>query len=95
MPERVVYRETLQPDFRAQPIDVGNGKIIHVEQGRNGSGRIDIWFEVDIHEFNAGNNARNFKIIGTSHVVPEGYTHVGTVVMRDGLVWHIYQEVTT
>lgn len=33
-----------------------------------------------------------FFIFGTGHVIPDGVSHVATVQMKSGYVWHLYME---
>jgi len=62
-------------------------KVMHVgEQG----GQLCIWLEVDLTQVVA---THGFYIRGTGHVITgEEGQFLGTVLMPNGLVWHIYLE---
>lgn len=64
-------------------------KALHVAEQ---NGMLTLWVQVpqdiDSHPTN-----RNFHAIPTGFMdVPENSSHVGTVVMVSGMVWHIYEE---
>lgn len=61
-------------------------KLLHIAMQ---AGSICAWFEVDA--VGETTEKRSFVIVGTGHMVPEGTSHVGTVL--DGIfVWHIYED---
>lgn len=71
-----------------------NHKLLSVAPGRDGY-YVDLWAEVDFVPDDRGTPkvGRIFYIVGTGHRMPEGeLDYIGTAVMPDGLVWHVYAE---
>lgn len=53
-----------------------------------------VWFEVDPTTRDADYEPHVFALVGTGHSVPDGFNHVGTVLMlADNLVLHVYHKV--
>ena len=76
-----------------QEIEIpGRYKILSVAPGRNGY-HIDMWARVIPDEMHS---IRAFYIYGTGHPLPTGgglvidQEFIGTCVMSDGLVWHVF-----
>lgn len=67
-------------------------KILHFAEDRHGLDRIDMWVQDDPDAAGSELEHRYFRILGTGQRVPVGYTHVGTVVMKNNLVWHVYAQ---
>lgn len=63
--------------------------LLAVAEGRGPSYHIDLWARV---RSSGGNGVkRAFRIFGTGHPMPaDGLDYVGTVVMADELVWHVF-----
>lgn len=87
---KTIHREQLEITEASQVLPVGAGRIVHVAQDREGKGKIDVWFE----KANARSIApdRKFRVIPTGEFFPEGYEHVGTVIVTNGTVWHVIRE---
>lgn len=88
--KNVILREQLEVHPNAQPIQMGSGKILHLAEDRDGQGKIDIWFEPGLSALDRAPTM--FRIIGTGQEFENGWDHVATVVMKDGMVWHVYRE---
>lgn len=54
--------------------------------------RLTMWGEVHPEEHREGDklSEHRFRIVGTGHTVPAGYTHRG-LVQQGSFVWHLYQ----
>ena len=66
-------------------------EIIHVQEQ---DGYPTLWAVTDL-DYNHMNE-RTFRVVGTGTEIPDDcnkHTHIGTCVMKDGYVWHIF-EVT-
>lgn len=61
-------------------------KVLHVAEQR---GEVFLWAEVDTTV--VPEQPRAFVILPTGETVPEGHQHVGSVVMANLLVWHVYE----
>jgi hypothetical protein len=90
MIETRVFRQRLMVKSDLQGLLVGHGKIIHLAEDRQGLNQIDIWFESTGDDKKL--HASKFAVVGTGDRVPYGFEHVGTVVMKNELVWHIYRQ---
>lgn len=61
-------------------------------------GVLCMWVELDT---NNNSIKRHFRIIGTGHELEQHvfdlieWSHIDTVLMANGLVWHIYETNTT
>lgn len=56
---------------------------------------IDMWVHTSDVWNGVGDVDRPYWVVGTGHEIPEGLTaadFVGTCVMTDGLVWHVYTQ---
>jgi len=65
--------------------------VVHVGEQQ---GDVQIWVEVDLSH---AEQERTFVIFGTGHNISDGdhsYLHMGSVQMSNGLVWHIYEELS-
>lgn len=63
-------------------------KLLHV--GEQDS-YLYIWVELE-EDFTVSSTIKRFTIFGTGQTIPSNkYVHVGTVQMRDGFVWHVYE----
>lgn len=88
--KNVILRQQLKIQDEPQPLQLFGGKILHLQEDRQGLGRIDIWFETP--SLPNDKALTHFRIVGTGHEFENGWNHVGTVVMSSGLVWHVYRE---
>lgn len=74
-----------------------HAKIVHVgmkPQDTQSWGTIpvfSIWAEVETET--SLRKTRTFYIVGTGHEIPDQSQHIGTMVMNDSYVWHIYEGV--
>ena len=71
---------------------LGDCKIVHVAEDRQGLGVLDIWFENDLEQHGEIPAIRTMLVAGTGTMFPEDYEHVGTVVMQSGFIWHILRK---
>lgn len=64
--------------------------VLSVAPGRGGY-HIDMWAQVKPSHHAV---ERTFHIAGTGHPLPDLYelNFIGTAVMSDGLVWHVFVE---
>lgn len=85
----IIYREQLKIQDEPQRIMLNGGKILCLAEDREGLGRIDVWYEVPVIETRS---PASFRIVGTGQPFENGWNHVGSVVMSNGLVWHVYRE---
>lgn len=68
-------------------------KILSVAPGRGGY-HIDVWVKVEPHWY--VETPVTFRVFGTGHPIPDtrgDLEFIGTCVMSDGLVWHVFEEV--
>lgn len=71
----------------------GFQKVLSVAPARNGVYGIDVWYMVGFPPTPA---TVTISVAGTGHPLsPDEMerTYVGTCVMSDGLVWHVFAEV--
>lgn len=64
-----------------------DNKILHVGEQ---DGQMYFWAEVDPL---TPIESRTFTIIGTGWAVPPDHEYRGTVVLRSGYVWHLYERI--
>lgn len=67
-------------------------KILSCAPARSGYA-IDVWAKTSPSEFNTD---VTFHIFGTGHPLPDlrgTLEFIGTNVMSDGLIWHLFEEV--
>jgi hypothetical protein len=62
----------------------GPGRVVHF--GVDGNDRLCAWIEMTP---GAASSIVFLHVVGTGHPLPAQSEHCGTVVMRDGLVWHL------
>ena len=61
--------------------------------GEDHNGGICMWHEVETDESIAKIISYDFQIFGTGHYVQSlGVIYRDTVIMKSGLVWHIYEN---
>ncbi|QKY78746.1 hypothetical protein SEA_GILL_77 [Gordonia phage Gill] len=89
---KMVFRESIRVEPTPQAVLIGQARILHMAQGRTNKSRIDIWFEVDAEERTLEEAARYVFAVPTGSRIADDYVYLGTVVMDDDLVWHIYME---
>lgn len=88
----VVLRLRLRMTASRQTFAVGNSPILHVAEDRQGLGQLDMWYQSSNGIFGDHGDYRDFLVVGTGETFPDGFEHVDTVVMRDGLVFHVFKE---
>ena len=88
--ERKIYKYSLKA-ASAQLITMPCGaEIIHCAEQL---GELTIWATVGDKEEEPVE--RLIRIIGTGHTMPSGeLNHIATVLMEDGFVWHVFEEVS-
>lgn len=65
--------------------------IVSIAPGRSDCYHIDLWATVPNPD--APKVKRHFNIVGTGHLVPvAAQRFIGTAVMPDGFVWHVFEE---
>lgn len=89
---RKIYRTQIAVD-EPQTFNIdGYRKALAVAQARNGVYGIDVWYLVGALPTPT---KVTFSVAGTGHPLTEietEKTYVGTCVMSDGLVWHVFAE---
>lgn len=76
----------------------GYRRAIHVAEHRHTPGALEVWYETVINDAEPP-TAVTFTVHGTGNPIwhrtgPGWADHIGTVVARDGLVWHVYSQLT-
>jgi len=56
------------------------------------NGQVYIWVEID-EDFMFDIKERTFFIVGTGHYIDNNSDFIGTVQMKNGLVWHVYEKI--
>lgn len=73
---------------------IGDAKVLLVTEGPDKSKTLNIYYEVDTESYGDFAKMKNvFYVIGVGEQVPETYEHAGSVLLRDGNVFHIYQGI--
>ena len=73
---------------------VPTGEVIHIGEQEAGS-ILYAWILVDPDRM-GGNEPIELYVFGTGQDVPtRNVEHVGTAVMSDGYVWHVFKKRTT
>lgn len=89
-----IFRYRLNIEGVAQAISMpAASTVLSVAPGRDGY-YIDLWAKVAIPA--TVNRDKSFHVFGTGLPLPETgppLDFVGTCVMSDGLVWHVFAEV--
>lgn len=81
-------------DSEPQAVNIGDAKILLVTEGPESSKTLNVYYEVDSNSYGYFSNREMiFHVVGVAERVPEGTSHVGSVLLRDGNVFHIYREV--
>lgn len=92
---RMIHRTQIPVADGAQAFNIdGFDKVLAVAPARNGVYGIDMWYLVGHLPTLA---KVTVSVAGTGHPLHEFETernYVGTCVMSDGLVWHVFAEVT-
>jgi hypothetical protein len=76
------------------PVDDADHKVnclrfLAVDRRPNAIDLVDVFCLVDLE---GPMTSREFRVVGTGHPVPEGYTYRGTAERADGaLVWHVME----
>lgn len=84
---KTILRYPLFLTYRQKLTLPSNFVVRHVAPGRATDVDIDLWAEVD----DANHYVPvNVWIVGTGHEISFGGAHVGTVVMPDDYVWHVF-----
>lgn len=91
---KIVLRDQLRIISGIQDLRVADdAKILHAAEDRQGLGRIDIWFEQEEEPGKITKQPLNaFRVIATGEPFQDGWDHLSTVVMKSGLIWHIYRS---
>ena len=84
---RTIYKYCLSLIGR-QEIDLPMAsKFVHLGEQ---DGEIFVWMEV--YKKEEVTIRVPFFIFGTGHLIPDGITHISTIQMANGYVWHLYVE---
>ena len=87
---RILKYELEILDNQTIPIGSMSAKPLSVAEQ---SGRLMLWVETDIEHDPSGGGAINVEIIGTgNYAAAPSMPFIGTVVMSNGFVWHVYAE---
>lgn len=82
--EKRVLKDQVLIDDSWQELVIGQG-VVHV--GQQDPLSVTVWWEQGIFTI-----AREFRVFGTGHPVPDYASHVGSVQSVSGLVWHLYER---
>lgn len=98
---RIVYKfGPVHPDVPFSITLPYGSNIVHVgiQTNKEGTESIYMWVELDGDSEHV--LTRKFHVFGTGWVMPDvdtkypiHYDHRGSVVMKDGLVWHLYELI--
>ncbi|QWY82410.1 hypothetical protein SEA_AFLAC_78 [Gordonia phage Aflac] len=81
-------------DSGPQPCYIGDAKVLLVTEGPESTKTVSLYYEVDTETYEEfRKTATIFYVVGVGEQVPEESTHVGSVVLRDLNVFHIYQGI--
>ena len=84
---KTVWRYDVAP-LTTQHIQMPTGAQV-LKVAEHPRGEISLWVLVDAH---AGRETREFTVAGTGwEIVADDPSHLGSVVMSDGLVFHIFE----
>lgn len=85
---KTIYKYPLTPLTTNDPHMPMGEKILHV--GPDGGGKLCVWALVDPEEMTA---PVLLTVVGTGQpfMLDREGKHVGTAVMADGLVWHVFR----
>lgn len=85
---------------------IGGGQVVHVDcrpddYATGPARRVEVWTEEEIPTDMPLNRfgslmTREVVVVGTAHVLPEGFTHLGSALEPDPqyrAVWHVYERV--
>jgi hypothetical protein len=85
---RTVYKYGLNPGYNSFSVPY-DSKIVHVDEQY---GQLYAWIEVNSDQ--VPGYLRQFNVYGTGHYITNvGDTHIASVVMTSGLVWHVYENI--
>lgn len=88
---RIVWKHAIRVNLITEQLWVPGTKIVHVEADPKDSWYSAlIWVEHDPALSGTGRRVK-LRFFGTGHEIPDGWTHVGTVVTNP-FVWHLYAE---
>lgn len=73
----------------SQPLQVQCSRLAKVVLVDTQGGVPTVWID-DERDEAIHTMRRNFMVIGTGHPIPDGATHVGSL-MQGAFVWHVYQ----
>lgn len=89
---RSIWKYTLGPTAYGQTLEIPEGfRVVHVGPPRATAHTVEgvnMWCEVNA---GAAKVPVQFFIVGTGSGIPTGAFYLGTAVMGDGFVWHVYQ----
>ncbi|WAB10463.1 hypothetical protein SEA_PHEPPER_78 [Gordonia phage Phepper] len=81
-------------DSGGQPMHIGDATVLLITEGPESSKTLNIYYEVDTESFGSFRGlAQVFYVLGVGEEVPEGASHVGSLALRSGTVFHIYLKV--
>jgi hypothetical protein len=86
---KVIHKRIIQIVDEQILVFKENDKILHVGEQR---GNLCLWYTTDTNETNE--QIYHISIRGTGHMLAQAHSssHIGTVLMSDGLVWHVFGE---
>jgi len=67
----------------------------YLAPARHGKFSIDLWYAVTLPEDRARaevKHSHEIRIFGTGHEIPPGWVYLGTAVMFDDFVWHVFHK---
>ena len=77
-------------DSGFREVDLGRNYKVILIASQHGSPFPTIWIEHNPEEEERSSVA--FQIIGTGHVIPDDYEHIGSAICG-AFVWHIYKQL--
>ena len=79
------YQINIDDSFTEIPLPI-NYKIVKVD---NFGDEVFMWVELETDHVIV--NTQKFRIYGTGHKINKNDQYIGTAILRNGYVWHVYK----
>ncbi|QXO14102.1 hypothetical protein SEA_ALAINAMARIE_78 [Gordonia phage AlainaMarie] len=79
-------------DSGPQSCHIGDAKVLMITEGPESNKTLNLYYETDTETYEDFRKTMTvFYVIGVGEQVPLGCQHAGSVLLRSGSVFHIYQ----